>query len=453
MTHIAKTRLRQVNSCSVAKGPVVYWMSRDQRVSDNWALLYAQQQAIQRNEPLVVVFCLLNTFLGAGDRQYRFMLAGLRETAHSLKEKNIPFCILHGDPSEEIARFLSQIHAGIIVADFSPLTVARRWKKRVSDAVSIPFIEVDAHNIVPCWVASAKQEFGAYTIRPKLQAVLPDYLTDYPHVIPHPITMTQTLTLNWQMLDAPTVDYSWKPGEAAAQKALHYFLQFGLPHYDQKRNNPVQSGQSDLSVYLHFGQLSAQRIALEVRKVTGHTAAKAAFLEELIIRRELSDNFCYYNDQYDTVAAFPDWAKKTLREHEQDPREYCYTLNKFAQAETHDDLWNAAQKQMVITGKMHGYMRMYWAKKILEWSRSPEQAVSFAITLNDRYELDGRDPNGYAGIAWAIGGVHDRAWPERPVFGKIRYMNYAGCKRKFNTAEYISQIAALESGEVSAINT
>ena len=162
-------------------------------------------------------------------------------------------------------------------------------------------------------------------------------------------------------------------------------------------------------------------------------------LEELIVRRELADNFTFYNTQYASFDGFPAWAKQSLNEHRKDKREYLYSLKQFEQAETHDPLWNAAQTQMINKGKMHGYMRMYWAKKILEWTPSPEEAMMIAIYLNDKYELDGRDPNGYAGIAWSIGGVHDRAWFDRPVYGKVRYMNYRGCESKFNVKEYIRQ--------------
>ena len=203
------------------------------------------------------------------------------------------------------------------------------------------------------------------------------------------------------------------------------------------------NGQSNLSPYIHFGHLSAQRVAIEVTKAVAPQEDKSAFLEELIVRRELSDNFCLYNPDYDNVNGFHQWASSTLNNHKDDEREFIYALNEFENALTHDPLWNAAQLEMVKTGKMHGYMRMYWAKKILEWTKSPEQAMEFAIYLNDKYSLDGRDPNGYTGIAWSIGGVHDRAWSERPIFGKIRYMNYNGCKRKFDVNSYISAVSKI----------
>ncbi len=220
------------------------------------------------------------------------------------------------------------------------------------------------------------------------------------------------------------------------------FLSQKLAAYNERRNDPTLDGQSDLSPYLHFGQVSAQKLAWEVRRRALDTPSGDAFLEELIVRRELSDNFCLYNEKYDSFEGFPAWAQKSLNAHRGDKREFLYSPKQFENAATHDELWNACQREMVQRGKMHGYMRMYWAKKILEWSASPEEALATAIDLNDRYELDGRDPNGYAGVAWSIGGVHDRAWFERPVYGQIRYMNANGCKAKFDVASYLRKTPA-----------
>lgn len=237
--------------------------------------------------------------------------------------------------------------------------------------------------------------------------------------------------------------YWIKSGEDEAHLVMKYFLENKLFLYDKKRNDPTKDGQSNLSPYLHFGQISAQRIVLEVMKTNADEQSKNTFLEELIVRKELSDNYCFYNMNYDNFNGLPEWAKKTLNKHRDDRRKYIYTLEQFENAKTHDDLWNAAQMEMVKKGKMHGYMRMYWAKKILEWSESPEQAFKIAIYLNDKYELDGRDPNGYTGIAWSLGGLHDRAWNERPIFGKVRYMNYNGCKSKFDVIKYIQYVKYL----------
>jgi deoxyribodipyrimidine photo-lyase len=227
-------------------------------------------------------------------------------------------------------------------------------------------------------------------------------------------------------------------------KQFDLFMKKHFKQYSAKRNDPTIDFQSGLSPYLHFGQISAQRIVLETIKRSLRSNPQESFFNEIIIWRELADNYCYYNADYDRVKGFPDWAQKTLDEHRNDFREYLYTAEEFENAKTHDDLWNAAQMEMVKTGKMHGYMRMYWAKKILEWTVSAEQALDFAIYLNDKYSLDGRDPNGYAGIAWSIGGVHDRPWFEREIFGKIRFMSYNGCKNKFNVAKYIEKINKLK---------
>ena len=446
-----KKRVRALRDGAAGQGPIAYWMSRDQRAEDNWALLHAQQLALTRKEPLVVVFCLVPAFLSATMRQYAFMLDGLREVQGALREKNIPFHLVSGSPAKMIPRFVNEHRLGLLVTDFDPLRVKRRWKEAVAGTIHIPFHEVDAHNIVPCWIASPKAEFAARTFRPKLRHALPEFLEEFPKLKRHPFQSNEdTRDLDWRRMarslevNTSMTGIDWiEPGQKAARKMLRHFVARTLGPYEERRNDPNLDGQSGLSPYLHFGQISAQRVALEVRKSTADSKSKEAFLEELVVRRELSDNFCFYNGNYDSVDGFPSWAQKTLEEHSQDKRQYIYSLEQFEGAETHDQLWNAAQMEMVKTGKMHGYMRMYWAKKILEWTETPADALRIATFLNDRYELDGRDPNGYVGCAWSIGGVHDRAWPSRPVFGKIRFMSYNGCRSKFDVDSYIEKIRRL----------
>jgi deoxyribodipyrimidine photo-lyase len=444
-------RARLLKAGKKTKGPAVYWMSRDQRLEDNWALIFAEQAARDQKVPLLVVFCLVPQFLGAGQRQYEFMLRGLEKLAARFAEIEIPFHLLAGDPAENIPEFIGACRAGLLVTDFDPLRIKRQWKQAVSQRIAIPFYEVDAHNIVPCWLASPKQEFSARTLRIKYGRTLDDFLDDFPK--PERFSTSPGIgkaAINWSGLrqviqanpDVPVI-HGVKSGEAAAKNHLDRFLKHKLPNYSRDRNDPTRDGQSGLSAYLHFGQISAQRVALAVRKTQAPSEAKAAFLEELIVRRELSDNFCFYNPDYDTVKAFPAWAQATLNQHRRDVRTWQYALPQFEAAQTHDNIWNASQMEMVKTGKMHGYLRMYWAKKILEWSENPEIAMQVAISLNDKYQLDGRDPNGYAGCAWSIGGLHDRPWQERPVFGKIRYMNENGCRRKFDADAYIDKIKAL----------
>ena len=446
-------RTRTLRAEETGQGPVVYVMARDQRVSDNWALLYAQQLALEQKQPLLVACPLAADYPDAPDRQRRFMTAGLREVGTRLQKLGIGFVATDTPAETSLPALIQHIGAGALVADFNPLRESNRWKSQVAGRVTIPVIEVDAHNIVPVWETSDKQEFAAYTIRPKINRKLAEYLEPIPAVKKHPFS-AEGLSLpdNWFSTDAfpegnryPQTAAIFGSGEKAAGQQLDLFLRERLSGYSELRNIPTLKGQSDLSPYLHFGQLSAQRVALEAQRYDHNLGSLEAFLEELVVRRELSDNFCYYNDKYDSFEAFPDWARKTLNEHRLDPRPYLYDLKTLEAAETHDDLWNAAQREMIVTGKMHGYMRMYWAKKILEWAASPEEALAHAIYLNNEYELDGHDPNGYTGIAWSVGGVHDRAWPEREVFGKIRFMSLGGCKRKFPVAEYIERAASLES--------
>lgn len=456
-------------------GPVVYWMDRDIRVHDNWALVYADQIAREENRELIVVYNLVTNFLGGGERQWKFKLEGLQEVAETLAEMNIEFQLLVDDSdssSKSVSDFLHQSGAGVVVTDFSPLKIQRKWKREVEKKFPHRFVEVDAHNIVPVHVTSDKQEFAAYTIRPKIHKNLPEFLEDFLKMKEHEEKSKSkkiSNKINWDsLLDNKNVDRDFMGevtfigGEKEAHKHLKHFLKHSLRRYALERNDPLSLAVSNLSPYLHYGMISAERVALEVVEVVGEKVtsiieshrnkAKAvndrdltltdhagAFLEELIVRRELSDNFCLYNENYDNPDGFPEWAQKSLHKHAKDKREKLYTKHEFEKAETHDDLWNASQMEMVKSGKMHGYMRMYWCKKILEWSKSPEEAQRIAIYLNDRYELDGRDPNGYTGIAWSIGGVHDRPWFTRPIFGEIRYMARSGCEKKFDVEKYIAK--------------
>ncbi len=425
-------------------GPVIYWMSRDQRVHGNWALLYAQQVAEENNLPLSIVFCLSPKFLGATLRQYDFMIKGLEEVEEELKNYNISLHLLLGEPEEEIGKFSKKHGISTIITDFSPLRIGRKWREKIAKEVSVPVIEVDAHNIVPCFYSSNKQEFGAYTLRPKIKKILNEFLTEYPAVKKSKFTIKNEDKIDWDSLlkklpiNSEVKPVTWvKPGYKNAIKMLDKFIE-NIDLYQNERNNPNINASSNLSPFLHFGQISSQEVVLKVNSKIAKNKTEA-FLEEIIIRKELADNFCYFNTNYDTVEAFHSWAKKTLNEHIHDKRDYTYTKHDFETARTHDPLWNAAQIEMVNKGKMHGYLRMYWAKKILEWTPSPEDAMEIAIYLNDKYELDGRDPNGYTGISWSIGGTHDRAWFERKVYGKIRYMNDKGCEKKFDVKKYIQE--------------
>jgi deoxyribodipyrimidine photo-lyase len=453
-------------------------MSRDQRLNDNWALLHAQNLAVANNAPLVIVFNLVPAFAGATARSYGFMLRALKVlAARAAEEFNIEFQLLLGEPQTTVVEFVASRQASALICDYSPTRVAKKWRAAVADGVhalpsdaAIPVLEVDAHNISPVWHTSNKCEFGARTIRPKVHKAMGSFLVEFPPLKRHPHGSAQALTsAHWTSaldsltgMDSSVPEVDWcVPGEDAAAVALDAFMGGGgafarLAKFGDDRNDPTKrSGSSNLSPYLHFGHLSAQRVALEVMRLEARgrsrgvvleslfpderTTGPHSFLEELVVRRELSDNFVEYNAHYDSIEGAHAWAQATIEEHRSDPRPILYTRDQLERAATKDDLWNAAQREMVSRGKMHGFLRMYWAKKILEWSPSTEEALASALYLNDKYELDGRDPNGYVGCLWAIAGVHDRAWgPERPIFGKIRYMNYDGCKRKFSIPSYVA---------------
>ncbi len=438
-------RVRTLNTGTPGPGPVVYWMSRDQRIQDNWALIHAQDIALQDSRELQIVFCLVPSFLGATLRQYDFMLKGLKECARQALQLHIPFQLLLGDPGRSIGSVLSSCRAHSLVMDFDPLPVKRGWKKDVSQLADVPVIEVDAHNVVPCWEVSGKQEYAARTIRPKIHRQLMEYLEPFPELKQHPHAQSPLQEPDWTAagqslnVDRTVGPVDWiEPGTRAGMDQVGRFVSRIINDYDQHRNDPNARALSNLSPYLHFGQIAPQRAAFEAWNAKNADAAgKEAFLEELVVRRELSENFCAWNHHPTSLTSAPDWGRRTLNKHARDPRPYLYSYADLEEGQTHDPLWNAAQMEMVKRGKMHGYLRMYWAKKILEWSEDPEQALKRTIELNDRYELDGRDPNGYVGALWAIGGLHDRPFQERSVFGQIRYMSHAGCKRKFDVDQYV----------------
>jgi deoxyribodipyrimidine photo-lyase len=423
--------------------PVLYWMHREFRGKDNWGLVWARQQALRLGVPVAVVFCLAPSFLGATLRQYDFLLQGLEETAEWLRAANIPLVMRRGDPAEEFLCLCTELNPALVVTDFDPLRIKKKWLHNLIEHCSCPVHEVDSRNIVPAWIASPHREFMARTFRPKIHKHLQEFLVPYPTLDRHPVAWSSPVfsetfpSLRAGLrVDTRVQPVVCIPGETAAQATLHTFLDQRLPKYPL-RNDPNKQACSTLSPYLHFGMISAQAIVLAIRRKGLHGEAVDGFVEELVVRRELSDNFCLYTPEYDQVAGFPEWARRSLERHRCDPRSYVYSDEQFDRAQTHDMLWNAAQRQLVHSGTMHSYMRMYWAKKILEWTEEPAHALEIAIRLNDRYALDGRETNGYTGIAWSIGGVHDRGWSERPVFGTIRYMNEAGCRRKFDVNRYI----------------
>jgi deoxyribodipyrimidine photo-lyase len=339
-------RVRIVQNAVEGEGSVVYWMSRDQRVQDNWALIFSQQLAKEKKKSLVVIFNLVSDFLGGTIRQYGFMLKGLQEVESELEKYGVPFVLLQGKPATEIPGFIMKNNVSVLVTDFDPLRIKRTWKKEVAEKIKIPFYEVDAHNIVPCLYVSDKAEFAAYTIRPKIHKLLPEFLDEFQLI--QKMKQSHTLPINrvdWEAVkeslkvDGGVKEVDWiNPGERAAIRSLENFLEKRFTKYSEERNDPNKNALSNLSPYLHFGQISAQRIALTVQQFYQKNISADAFLEELIIRRELSDNFCYFNPKYNSFDGFHDWAKETLNKHRKDKRDYIYSLEEFENADTQEDL-------------------------------------------------------------------------------------------------------------------
>ena len=446
---IPEARISSLNDSPVREDGdfVLYWMQRSQRAKFNHALEYAVQRANALGLPVVCYFGITDNFPEANLRHYAFMLEGLEETARRLSERGITPQIRLESPAEGAVELSEK--AALLVTDMGYLRVHREWRREVAAKSACRVIRVESDAVVPLEAATDKAEYAARTIRPRIHRHLDEYLVPMPEMkvenqgrvdIDGGISMEDF----GKILEKLDVDRSVGPvsnfagGYSAARARLDEFIESKLADYAEESNDPNAGVLSGLSPYLHFGQISPLEVALAVIEsdLDGED-----FLEQLIVRRELAFNFCHFREDYDSFPGFlPDWARKTLENHASDPREYIYSREEFERAKTHDRYWNAAQREMVRTGKMHGYMRMYWGKKILEWSTTPGDAYETAIYLNNKYELDGRDPNGYAGVGWCFG-LHDQAWKERPVFGKTRYMNDNGLRRKLDADKYAERFS------------
>ena len=451
---IQKQRIKLLNNKEERKGKyVLYWMQQSQRAECNHALENAIRKANELGLPLIVGFGITQRFPEANLRHYTFMLEGLLETQQALLNKGIQF-VLRLQPPQEAAATLGK-DAAAIITDMGYLRCQRDWRVHVARRAPCKVLQVESDAVVPIELVSEKEEYAARTIRPRIHNHLENFLKPLKESTPQRDSLGMRLD-EAEMPDANSllaklrIDRTVKEvncfrgGTSEAKKHLSEFLTGTMNHYADKRNEPHLDCVSHMSPYLHFGQISPLYIALQVLKAEGiRKKNKEAYLEELVVRRELSMNYCFYNPQYDSYSGLPEWARKTLELHRRDKREYMYSAKDLERAQTHDPYWNAAQKEMILTGKMHNYMRMYWGKKIIDWSATPEEAFSVALYLNNKYELDGRDPNSFTGVAWCFG-KHDRPWKERTIFGTVRYMNSSGLERKFDMEAYVRKIANLK---------
>jgi deoxyribodipyrimidine photo-lyase len=456
-------RVRALNDAPPGNDPrfVLYWSQMNRRVESNHALAHATQLANERGLPLLVYEGLTCSYKAANDRLHTFILEAVPGTAKALKEAGAGYFFYlrarEQEPNDVLYRLAA--HAYCVVTDDYPTFIAASNNASVPHKIGVQYIAVDSSCIVPM-SRHEKRNYAAYTIRPKIHRELPAYLK--PVTIPRLARVWSDKLLPPDLLAMRTpvqtpsipalvagceINHTVKPspsfhgGYTEARRRLETFLETRLSRYARESNQPSRHATSDLSPYLHFGQISSLEIALAVQNYAQENGLIAdEFLEELIVRRELAFNFARFTPDLESLDALPDWCRRTMAKHAGDPRPFLYGPEQFERAETHDDLWNACQRELLTHGKIHGYYRMYWGKKIIEWSPAYEDALREMIRLHDIYALDGRDPNTYTNILWCFG-LHDRPWGERPVFGQLRYMSLEGMRRKTDTVAYMNEIA------------
>lgn len=436
MARVEPERTHPLNSRPFASGRyVLYWMQASQRAFWNPALEFAVDLADEHGLPLLVGFGLTPHYPEANLRHYAWMLEGLRETAHALRERGIGF-VMRLEYPPDLALSLAR-SAAAVVADRGYLRHQRLWRRYVAERAPCPVIEVEGDAVVPVEMAYPHQAVRAAVLRRRIRPLLPRFLqplqeqaprirADFAEPSLNPARMEKILTL--LEVDRTVEPVDFPAGTGAARERLRRFLEEDLPRYADLRGDPRQDVTSGLSPYLHFGQISPVEVAWEASRIGGPGAE--SFLEELVVRRELALNLVWYSPDYDRFEGLPRWARETLQTHAADPRPVLYTLEDLESAQTDDPVWNAAQSALVRTGRMHSYLRMYWGKRLLVWAARPEDALRIGLYLNNKYALDGRDPNSYAGLGWCLG-LHDRPFPERPIFGKVRSMTPGGFRRKY----------------------
>jgi deoxyribodipyrimidine photo-lyase len=422
----------------MARKTVVYWVSRALRVLENPVLLEGQKYALEHQCDYIAAYFLEPDLPYANLRNMDFLLRGLVEMADKLKRYHIPLILVEGDAEECFGKLCETRNVAAIFGEYQVLKPWMNTQDRVRALCAerdIRFQTLDAACVVPVEVASAKLEYAARTFRPKIMAKYKDYLGQIDGIIHHPQVLNEIIFDRDAYLGIITNNPQWNvvtpsplvPGEDAANLRLNRFIVEGLDHYD-RRNEYHAGGQSMLSAYLRFGMISPVKVIRDV-EASGHRNA-ALFVEEALVRRELAQNFCHYCKDYDALDGAWAWAKNTLRNHRNDVRAYLYDYLAFESAGTHDELWNFCQRQVVKTGYLHSYLRMYWAKMVLLWTPDAAIAIDYLIRLNDTYFLDGQDPNGYTGILWSVAAVHDRPWFDKPIHGLIRAMGKEGTLRK-----------------------
>jgi deoxyribodipyrimidine photo-lyase len=447
---IFRPRLKTLNRKNVCSGQfVLYWMQQSQRAEFNHALEYGVKQANDHGLPLLVIFVLTENYPEANIRHYTFMFEGLAETQKTLKKRGIRMIVREGHPPDAV--LMQSLSAAMVICDRGYLRHQKKWRKELAAKAPCLVMEVESDVVVPVGEVSRKAEYAAYTIRPRIKKKLDKFLKPVPEISLKKDSLKiqideldlSSMQIMLQRLDVDRevfpVTALFKGGTSQAKNRFEKFVRDNLVRYKQNSNQPQTDDISQMSPYLHFGQISPVYLSLKIMKYDIGQDIKDAFMEQLVIRRELAVNYAEYTSEYDQFHSIPEWAQRTLNEHQDDHRIVKYDLYQLENFQTHDEYWNAAMREMKYTGFMHNYMRMYWGKKILEWSMTPEQAFKTALYLNNKYFLDGRDPNSYAGVSWLFG-LHDRPFKERNIFGKVRYMAASGLERKCDIKSYVEKV-------------
>ena len=487
---VPKLRIRTVNDSAVAPQGryVLYWMTAFRRTHWNFSLQRAVEWSSELGRPLLVFEALRSGYRWASDRLHHFVIQGMADNAQDLAHRGVsyyPYLEPQPGAGSGLLEQLAQ-QSCVVVSDDFPCFFLPRMMQSVAPRLRVRMELVDANGLLP--MRAADQVFSlAHSFRWFLQKNLRPQLSDFPTAdplrgrhVPRLRPFPAQIAARWPPADVAQlarqpqrlaefpIDHQVQPtclsgGSRAAQRQLRSFVRHRLTRYHEQRNHPDEDAASGLSPYLHFGHISAHQVFAQVMRSEdwaidqladkahggregwwGASSAVEAFLDELITWRELGYNMCWQRDDYDQYESLPDWSQKTLAKHLADRREYRYDLETFAQARTHDPLWNAAQRQLLREGRIHNYLRMLWGKKILHWSETPREALRIMIELNNRYALDGRNPNSYSGIFWVLG-RYDRAWgPERKIFGKVRYMTSENTARKLRLTEYLQTYGVQE---------
>lgn len=484
--NVPELRIRRLNALPVVadRDFVLYWMVMSRRTRYNFGLQRAVEWCEQLGKPLLVLEALRCGYEWASDRVHRFVLQGMAANRQNLRETSVGYYAYVERQRGEGAGLLEALaaHASVVVTDDFPCFFLPRMLDQVSQRLPVALEAVDSNGLLPMR-AAAQVYPTAYAFRRFLHEELPAHLDQFPSAnpvarrnLPPLRNMPEGIRVRWpeatdDLLQATPgvlaklpIDHDVREsvfggGMFNAEKNLRRFLDRRFERYAEERNYPNEEVTSELSPYLHFGHISVHDVFKRIanretwtvdkvlsQKATGKRAGwwhmsetAEGFLDEIVTWRELGYNMCWQRDDYDKYESLPEWSQKTLEDHQSDPRDPCYSLREFENASTYDNLWNAAQTQLVREGRLHNYMRMLWGKKILEWSESPREALRIMIHLNNKYAVDGRNPNSYSGIFWCLG-RYDRPWgPERPIFGKVRYMSSENTARKFKVDDYLQR--------------